>query len=68
MRLIPVVDQDHCLGYGDCAGLAPGVFAVDEVASVIGEAPPELVLRAAQACPAGAIRVLDAGAGEEVEP
>jgi ferredoxin len=67
-KLIPMVEEGHCLGYADCARVAPGVFTVDEVAVVIGEGDPGLVLAAAGACPADAIRVVNAETAEEVEP
>jgi ferredoxin len=62
----PVVDEDFCLAHGDCAVVAPSVFQVDDVARVIGEGPPELILAAARACPAGAIKVIDEESGEVV--
>jgi ferredoxin len=67
-RYIPQVDTQECLGHGDCAQLAPEVFRVDEVATVIGEGHPEVVLEAARVCPACAILVFDAETGEQVYP
>jgi ferredoxin len=64
----PIVDEDICLAHGDCALVAPGVFQVDDVASVIGRGPPELILEAARACPACAITVVDEESGEVVYP
>ncbi len=68
MRYLPQVDEAHCLGYGDCTAAAPGVFAVDEVAQVVGEGADDLVLEAAKACPADAISVIDADTGKQVYP
>jgi ferredoxin len=64
----PLIDEDLCLAHGDCALVAPGVFQVDDVATVIGEGPPDLILAAARACPAGAITVVDEESGEVVYP
>ena len=68
MKLIPQVEEGHCLGYADCARVAPELFAVDEIATVVGEGSPDAVLAAAHACPADASRVFDADTGQEVEP
>ena len=67
-KLVPTVEEGHCLGYADCARVAPGVFAVEEIAVIVGEGDPELVLAAAAACPADAIRAFEAATGREVEP
>ncbi|MDQ6820122.1 MAG: ferredoxin [Solirubrobacteraceae bacterium] len=48
--------------------IAPEVFEIDEVASVVGSASVELMLAAAEACPSGAIRILDERTGEQVFP
>jgi ferredoxin len=56
-----MVDESMCSGHGDCALIAPEVFAVDEIASVIGDGPDELLLEAAGACPALAITLFDEG-------
>ena len=44
----------------DCEALAPEIFAIDDVAVVVGTGPDELMLAAAQACPSVAIVVTDA--------
>ena len=44
------------------------MFRLDDVAVVIGTAPPELILEAAEACPAVAITVIDDETGETVFP
>jgi ferredoxin len=67
-RYLPEVDEIACLAHGDCEAAAPGVFRVGEIAEVVGEGEPEEVLRAARACPAGAIVVFDADTGEQVYP
>ena len=68
MRYIPAIDESACSAHGDCAVIAPGIFAVGEVASVVGDGPDELILAAAEACPALAITVTDAETGEVVFP
>jgi ferredoxin len=68
MRLIPHIDESACAVHGDCVDIAPGVFALDEVAVVIGDGPPELILEAARGCPSSAITVVDQDTGETVYP
>ncbi len=68
MTLQLEIDEHACLAHGDCAVVAPGVFAVDDVARIVGSGPDELLRRAARACPAGAIVLLDADTGEEIDP
>ncbi len=68
MTHVPTIDELACSGHGDCAAIAPGVFAVEETALVIGDGPDELILEAAGACPALAITVTDAETGEVVFP
>jgi hypothetical protein len=48
--------------------IAPQVFRLDDTAVVIGDGPFELVLEAAEACPAVAISVVDSETGEAVFP
>ena len=48
--------------------MAPEVFALDEVAKVVGTGPDELLLAAAEACPSAAIVIRDAETGEHVYP
>ena len=67
MTLIARIDESVCLAHGDCAVVAPQAFAVGEVAEVIGDAPDELLRAAARACPAGAVLLIDAETGAEVE-
>jgi ferredoxin len=68
MRLKPVIDTESCLGYGDCAELAPDAFAVEDTAVVIGEASEQQLRDAARACPAEAITLIDVETGEPTEP
>jgi len=68
MRSVAKVDESFCLGYGDCAAVAPEVFEVDEIAAVVGDGTAEEILEAAKACPADAISVLDAATGTQLYP
>ncbi len=68
MSYIATIDDSACSAHGDCAAIAPGVFAVEETAVVIGEGPDELILDAAEACPALAITVTNSETGEVVFP
>ncbi len=67
MTLVPRIDEMACCAHGDCAAVAPGVFAVDEIAVVTGTGPDELLIEAARACPAAAIELVDAETGELVD-
>jgi ferredoxin len=68
MGCIAKVDELSCSAHGDCALVAPGVFEVDDVARVVGEGPRELLIAAAESCPAGAISVVDSETGEQLYP
>ena len=68
MKAIAQVDEFSCSAHGDCALVAPDVFRVDDVAEVIGDGDADLLIRAAVACPAGAITVVDAETGEQLYP
>ena len=68
MTYVPVVDPDECSAHGDCVEIAPQVFRLDDVAIVIGTGPPELILEAAEACPAVAISIVDEETGRVVFP
>ena len=68
MTYVPVVDVDECSAHGDCVEIAPQVFRLDDTAVVIGTGPDELILEAAEACPAVAISVVDDTTGETVFP
>ena len=62
-----MIDESTCLAHGDCEELAPEVFHVEEVAKVVGCAALETLLGAAEACPVGAISVVDAATGERID-
>lgn len=69
MRLRVHVDEDVCIGAGQCEELAPGTFEVgdDGVSQVIDEDgdPERALVEAERACPSGAISVRrDEGEGE----
>lgn len=68
MSLIPSVDPNECSAHGDCVEIAPQVFRLDDAAVVIGAGPEDLILEAAEACPAVAISVIDSETGETVYP
>lgn len=58
------VDEDRCVGTGDCARVAPHAFAVRpegraRVLPTVGDADMDDLLDAAQNCPMQAIRVFD---------
>jgi ferredoxin len=67
MTLLPRIDEMACCAHGDCAAIAPQVFAMEEIAVVVGSGPDELLREAARACPAGAIELIDADTGEPVD-
>jgi len=63
------VDPNSCSGHGDCVDVAPSVFRLDDdIAEVIGDGPIELLLEAAEACPAAAIRIIEVETDEQVYP
>jgi ferredoxin len=68
MRYVAKVDELACSAHGDCAAIAPGVFRVDDIAEVVGDAALEVLLEAAEACPAAAISVVDTDTGEQIYP
>ena len=68
MRCIARIEEAACSAHGDCALVAPGVFEVDVVARVIGDAPRDVLMEAAEACPAAAISVVDADTGAQIYP
>lgn len=68
MTYVAVVDPNECSAHGDCVEIAPQVFRLDDVAVVIGTGPDDLVLEAAEACPAVAIAVVDQETGETIFP
>ncbi len=68
MTFIPTIDPNECSAHGDCVEIAPQVFRLDDVAVVVGVGPDELLLEAAEACPAVAISIVDSETGETVFP
>ena len=68
MTIIARVDEHACAAHGDCVDLAPAAFALEDTAVVVGSAPYEQLLAAAQACPAVAITLVDDATGEQVFP
>jgi ferredoxin len=67
MSYTAAIDAAACAAHGDCEAIAPAIFAIDDVAVVIGTGPDELMLAAAQACPSVAIVISDAS-GARVYP
>ena len=59
MPYAATVDAAACAAHGDCEAIAPEIFAIDDVAVVIGTGPDELMVAAAQACPSVAIVIAD---------
>lgn len=68
MAAIPMIDEGACIAHAECEELAPDAFRVEEAAVVIGTAPIERLLEVAQACPTGAISVIDEDSGERLYP
>jgi len=68
MPFLPVIDDSSCLAHGDCAQVAPHVFAVDDTAVIIGAGELAELRAAADACPAGAIAIIDTDSGLPVSP
>jgi ferredoxin len=62
------IDEGACASHGDCVDLAPDVFALEDVARVVGSAPDDVLLVAAEGCPSAAIRVIDQRTREQVYP
>ncbi|HYM46280.1 MAG TPA: ferredoxin [Solirubrobacteraceae bacterium] len=68
MAYLAVIDQSACVAHGDCEELAPDVFRVEDVTTVVGTAPLEQLVSVAQSCPVEAISVIDEETGEQVHP
>ena len=68
MSYLVEIDEDACAAHGDCVEMAPEVFALDDVAHVIGTGDDAVVLSAAEACPSAAIRIIDPSTDEQVYP
>ena len=60
MSYLATIDAGACAAHGDCEAIAPEVFAIEDVAVVVGTGQDELMLAAAQACPSVAIVISDA--------
>jgi ferredoxin len=62
-RTVARVDENRCVGSGDCSVVAPTAFEVDEdtgLARILpggAQADPAQLLRAAHSCPTGAIEL-----------
>jgi ferredoxin len=67
-QLLVEIDEAACAAHGDCVDTAPEVFELGDVARVIGNGPDALLLEAADACPSGAIRIIDARSNEQIYP
>ena len=68
MSITARIDERACAAHGDCVAVAPQAFALEDTAVVIGTAPYETLLAAAQACPAVAISLVDDASGEQLFP
>jgi len=68
MTYVPTIDPNECSAHGDCVDIAPDVFQLEDTAVVIGASPDELILEAAEACPAVAISIVDSGTGQTIFP
>jgi len=68
MAYIATIDEGSCIAQGDCAEVAPDVFAVEHSAAVIGTGPDVLLLTAARECPTEAITIVDSETGQQVFP
>ena len=68
MSFIPQIDPNECSAHGDCVEIAPQVFRLDDTAVVIGTGPEDLLIEAAEACPAVAISIVDSETGEPIYP
>jgi ferredoxin len=68
MAYTATIDSAACAAHGDCEAIAPEIFAIEDVAVVVGTGPDELMLEAARICPSVAIVVTDGETGEQVFP
>lgn len=64
-RTVARVDENRCVGSGDCAAVAPAAFEVDEETGLARVLPggastdPAQLERAAHSCPTGAIALTE---------
>jgi ferredoxin len=68
MPYIATIEAGACAAHGDCEAIAPEIFAIEDVAVVVGSGPDELMLEAARVCPSVAIVITDADSGRQVYP
>lgn len=68
MTYLAQIDESACASHGDCVDIAPEVFALEDVAEVIGSGPDDLLLAAAEACPSTAIRIVELESAALVYP
>jgi ferredoxin len=68
MTYLVEIDDGACAAHGDCVDIAPEVFALEDIARVIGQGSDELLLAAAEACPSVAIHLVDAESSEPIYP
>ncbi len=68
MAYLAEIDEAACAAHGDCVDVAPDVFVLGDVAEVIGTAPDDVLVAAAEACPSAAIRLVEVGSREQVYP
>lgn len=68
MSYLVEIDEAACAAHGDCVDTAPEVFALEDVARVIGTADDAVLLSAAEACPSTAIRIIDRRTDEQIYP
>jgi ferredoxin len=68
MTYLAQIDKRACAAHGDCVDIAPDVFELDDIARVIGTAPDDLLIAAAEGCPSAAIRVIDQRTHKQVYP
>lgn len=68
MPYTATIDSAACAAHGDCEAIAPEIFAIEDVAVIVGTGPDELMLEAARICPSVAIVVTDGETSEQVFP
>lgn len=68
MAYVPVIDEGSCIAHAECEEVAPDVFHVDDVATVVGTAPLQTLTTVAEACPTSAITLIDDETGEQIYP
>ena len=68
MAYTATIDTGACAAHGDCEAIAPEIFAIEDVAVVVGTGPDELMVAAARICPSVAIVVTDGDTGQRIFP